>query len=89
VAKWLSTEATVLLFDEPTQGIDVGAKDEIYALIDRLAANGRAVLIVSSDLEEVLAVADRVLAMRAGRIVAEFDNSTLSASRIIDAITNG
>ena len=89
VAKWLSTEATVLLFDEPTQGVDVGAKDEIYALIDRLAANGRAVLIVSSDLEEVLAVADRVLAMRAGRIVAEFDNSTLSASRIVDAITNG
>lgn len=89
LAKWLSTDATVLLFDEPTQGVDVGAKDEIYALIDRLAAQGRAILIVSSDLEEVLAVGDRVLAMRAGRIVAEFDSQTISANRIVEAITHG
>ena len=89
LAKWLSTDATMLLFDEPTQGVDVGAKDEIYGLIDRLAAQGRAVLIASSDLEEVLAVGDRVLAMRAGRIVAEFDNLTISASRIVEAITHG
>ena len=89
LAKWLSTDATMLLFDEPTQGVDVGAKDEIYGLIDRLAAQGRAILIVSSDLEEVLAVGDRVLAMRAGRIVAEFDRLTISASRIVEAITHG
>jgi ABC-type sugar transport system ATPase subunit len=89
LAKWLSTDATVLLFDEPTHGVDVAAKDEIYGLIDRLAAQGRAILIVSSDLEEVLAVGDRVLAMRAGRIVAEFDSLTISANRIVEAITHG
>ncbi|WP_165978753.1 sugar ABC transporter ATP-binding protein [Antarcticimicrobium luteum] len=89
LAKWLSTDAQVFLFDEPTQGVDVGAKAEIYALIEGLAAAGRAILIVSSDLEEVLAVADRVLAMRAGRIVEEFENNALPASRVVDAITNG
>ena len=89
LAKWLSTDATILMFDEPTQGVDVGAKDEIYALIDRLADQGRAILIVSSDLEEVLAVGDRTLAMREGRIVAEFDSRTVSASRIVEAITHG
>jgi ribose transport system ATP-binding protein len=89
LAKWLSTDAGVLIFDEPTQGVDVGAKDEIYALIDRLAAQGRAILIVSSDLEEVLAVGDRIFAMRQGRIVAEFDSGSVSASRIVEAITHG
>lgn len=89
LAKWLSTDAQVFLFDEPTQGVDVGAKAEIYALIEGLAAAGRAIMIVSSDLEEVLTVADRVLAMRAGRIVEEFENNALPASRVVDAITNG
>lgn len=89
LAKWLSTNARVFLFDEPTQGVDVGAKAEIYALIKALAAEGRAILIVSSDLEEVLSVADRILAMRGGRIVEEFENSALSAGRVVDAITNG
>ncbi|MDG4892448.1 sugar ABC transporter ATP-binding protein [Mesorhizobium sp. WSM4976] len=89
LAKWLSTNATIFLFDEPTQGVDVGAKDEIYGLIDQLAAQGRAVLVVSSDLEEVLAIGDRVLAMRAGRIVAEFQAEAISASRIVEAVTLG
>nr|WP_295467056.1 sugar ABC transporter ATP-binding protein [Mesorhizobium sp.] len=89
LAKWLSTDSRVLLFDEPTQGVDVGAKDEIYGLIDQLAAEGRAILVVSSDLEEVLAIADRVLAMRAGIIVGEFIGQAISASRILDAITHG
>lgn len=89
LAKWLSTDAQVFLFDEPTQGVDVGAKAEIYGLIDGLASEGKGVLIVSSDLEEVLAVADRVLAMREGRIIAEFENKDLDASRVVDAITNG
>ena len=89
LAKWLSTNATVFLFDEPTQGVDVGAKDEIYGLIDQLAGQGRTVLVVSSDLEEVLAIGDRVLAMHAGRIVAEFQSDAISASRIIEAVTLG
>jgi ABC-type sugar transport system ATPase subunit len=89
LAKWLSTNATIFLFDEPTQGVDVGAKDEIYGLIDDLAGQGRTVLVVSSDLEEVLAIGDRVLAMHAGRIVAEFQSDAISASRIIEAVTLG
>jgi ABC-type sugar transport system ATPase subunit len=89
LAKWLSTNARVLLFDEPTQGVDVGAKDEIYALIDRLCDQGKAIVVASSDIEEVLAIADRVLAIRAGRIVAEFNKQSLRASAVIDAITHG
>lgn len=89
LAKWLSTDARIFLFDEPTQGVDVGAKGEIYTLIHDLAAQGRGILMVSSDMEEVLSIADRVLAMRSGRIVGEFENLTLSASRVVDAITNG
>ena len=67
----------MFLFDEPTQGVDVGAKNEIHEIIRNLAARGKAVLIASSDLEEVLTVADRVLAMRQGRIVAEFSGAAV------------
>jgi ribose transport system ATP-binding protein len=89
LAKWLSTDARILLFDEPTQGIDVGAKEEIYALIDRLAEDGRAILVASSDIEEVLEIADRVIAMRAGCIVGTFVNEGLSARTVVEAITHG
>ena len=89
LAKWLSTDANVFLFDEPTQGVDVGAKSEIHDIIRGLAARGQAVLIASSDLEEVLAVADRVLAMRQGRIVAEFLGSAVRTSDLVEAITHG
>jgi ABC-type sugar transport system ATPase subunit len=89
LAKWLSTDANVFLFDEPTQGVDVGAKNEIHDIIRDLAARGKAVLIASSDLEEVLAVADRVLAMRQGRIVAEFSGAAVRASDLVEAITHG
>ncbi len=74
LAKWLSTSAEIFLLDEPTQGVDVGTKDEIYRLIRGLAASGKAVLVVSSDLEEVLEIGDRILAIRQGRIVDEFRN---------------
>jgi ABC-type sugar transport system ATPase subunit len=89
LAKWLSTEANLFLFDEPTQGVDVGAKKDIYDIIDRLVARDKAVLIASSDLEEVLLIADRVIAMHQGRIVAEFSNDNLDASAVVDAITRG
>jgi ABC-type sugar transport system ATPase subunit len=89
LAKWLSTDANVFLFDEPTQGVDVGAKNEIHDIIRDLAARGKAVLIASSDLEEVLAIADRVLAMRQGRIVAEFSGAAVNASDLVEAITHG
>ena len=89
LAKWLSTQASLFLFDEPTQGVDIGAKDEIYDIIDGLAADNKAVLVASSDLEEVLILADRVLAMHEGRIVAEFKNEGLKPSTVMDAITHG
>jgi ABC-type sugar transport system ATPase subunit len=89
LAKWLSTDANVFLFDGPTQGVDIGAKSEIHDIVRNLAARGKAVLIASSDLEEVLAVADRVLAMRQGRIVAEFSGSAVKASDLVEAITHG
>lgn len=71
LAKWLERDCQVLIFDEPTRGIDVGAKYEIYQLINKLADAGKAILIVSSELPEVLGMADRVLVMREGRISGE------------------
>jgi ribose transport system ATP-binding protein len=72
LAKWLATKPTVLLLDEPTRGIDVNAKHEMYAIIEELARNGLAVLFVSSELPEILTVADRILVLVEGRITAEF-----------------
>jgi ribose transport system ATP-binding protein len=89
LSKWLSTSAEVFLLDEPTQGVDVGAKEEIYRLIRDLAAAGKAVLVASSDLEEVLEIGDRVLAMRRGRIVGEFRGDAIEPARLVDAITHG
>jgi rhamnose transport system ATP-binding protein len=71
LAKWLATAPKVLLIDEPTRGIDVGAKAELHQLLETLARQGLAVLMVSSELPEVLGMADRILVMREGRIVGE------------------
>ncbi|HEX5012207.1 MAG TPA: sugar ABC transporter ATP-binding protein, partial [Planctomycetota bacterium] len=71
LAKWLSVGARVLLADEPTRGVDVGAKAAIHARLRAVADEGRGVLLISSELPELLAVADRVLVLRGGRIVAE------------------
>jgi ribose transport system ATP-binding protein len=89
LAKWLSTSAELFLLDEPTQGVDVDTKDEIYRLMRDLAATGKAVLVASSDLEEVLEVGDRILAMRRGRIVGEFRGDSIEPARLVDAITHG
>jgi ribose transport system ATP-binding protein len=89
LSKWLSTSAELFLLDEPTQGVDVGAKDEIYRLIRDLAAAGKAVLVASSDLEEVLEIGDRILAIRRGRIVGEFRGDSVEPARLVDAITHG
>jgi ABC-type sugar transport system ATPase subunit len=71
-AKWLFRPPRVLIADEPTRGVDVGAKPAVYELIHSLAAEGMSVLLVSSEVKEVLGLAHRVLVMRAGRVVAEF-----------------
>ena len=75
--------ARILLFDEPTRGIDVGAKAEIYALIERLAAEGRSVIVVSSELPEIMRVADRVLVMREGRIAGVLERGDLTEEAIV------
>jgi ABC-type sugar transport system ATPase subunit len=71
VARWLATDASILVLDEPTRGVDVGAKAEIHALIGELAARGAAVLLISSELPEVLGLADRIIVLREGRMAGE------------------
>jgi ribose transport system ATP-binding protein len=83
IARWLAAGSQVLLFDEPTRGIDVGAKAEIYHLIEELAAEGRTVIVVSSELPEVMRVSDRVVVMRNGRIAATLGRAALSEQAIV------
>ncbi|MGV3551755.1 sugar ABC transporter ATP-binding protein [Rhizobium sp.] len=83
IARWLAAGSRVLLFDEPTRGIDVGAKSEIYHLIEELAAEGHSVIVVSSELPEVIRVSDRVLVMREGAIAAELPRAELSEETIV------
>jgi ribose transport system ATP-binding protein len=85
LAKWLAAQPKILLLDEPTRGIDVNAKREIYAFIDELARAGLGVLVVSSELLEVLAIADTVLVMCEGRMSAEFSRAETTAERILAA----
>ncbi len=87
LAKWLLGKARVFLFDEPTRGIDVGAKTEIYGLMLNLIKNGAAIVMVSSELPEVLGMSHRVLAVRDGRIVREFSRSEATPDAVIAAAT--
>ncbi|MDW9615567.1 ATP-binding cassette domain-containing protein [Sinorhizobium meliloti] len=83
IARWLAAGSQVLLFDEPTRGIDVGAKSEIYHLIEELAAEGRTIIVVSSELPEVMRVSDRVVVMRNGRIAATLGRAERSEQNIV------
>jgi len=85
LAKWLVGDAAVYLFDEPTRGIDVGAKAEIYALMVGLLARGKGIVMVSSELPEVLGMSHRVLVLREGRIAAEFAGTDATPERVIAA----
>jgi rhamnose transport system ATP-binding protein len=87
LAKWLARRPSLLIVDEPTRGIDVGTKAEVHALLDELAGEGVAILMISSELPEVLRVADRILVMREGRLVAEFDHTVASEETILAAAT--
>lgn len=87
LGKWLSTRPEILIVDEPTRGIDVGSKSEIHALIRQLAANGIAVLVISSEMPEVLGVSDRILALYHGRLAAEFDAQTVTEDALVQAIS--
>ena len=83
MGKWLSADPAVLLLDEPTRGVDVGAKVEIYQLINKLTASGRGVLLVSSDLPEVLGMCDRILVMAQGRLVGELTHEEATAGAVM------
>ena len=87
LAKWLALKPKVLLLDEPTRGIDIGAKEEIYRLMERLAREGMAVLFVSSEMEEIMGVADRALVMHEGRISGEMMRDDFTEEAIMDLAT--
>ncbi|WAJ28855.1 sugar ABC transporter ATP-binding protein [Antarcticirhabdus aurantiaca] len=83
IGRWIAAGARILLFDEPTRGIDVGAKAEIYALIEKLASEGRSMIVVSSELPEILRVSDRVLVMREGTIAGILEREAISEEAIV------
>jgi len=83
VAKWLHLNPRIIILDEPTRGIDVGAKDEIYRLIDNIANQGVSVILISSEIEEIIGMSDRVIAMAGGRVVGELEGGEITNSNII------
>jgi ribose transport system ATP-binding protein len=87
VAKWLVRDCDILIFDEPTRGIDVGAKDEIYQLLGDLAADGKAIIMISSELPEILRMSHRIAVMCQGRITAVLDNADANQENIMDYAT--
>jgi ribose transport system ATP-binding protein len=89
LAKWLETSPSVIILDEPTRGIDVGAKVEIYQLMRQLADRGVAIMMISSELPEILGMSDRILVMRDGEIAGELIHSEASEERIIELATTG
>jgi ribose transport system ATP-binding protein len=89
LGKWLARKPNVLILDEPTRGVDVGARGEIYALMDQLAGDGVAILMISSDLEEVLGMSDRVLVLHQGRLAGELSRTELSEEAVMNLATGG
>jgi len=89
LSKWLFANPKVLILDEPTRGIDVGAKYEIYTIIARLAAEGRAIIVISSEMPELLGITDRIYVMNEGRIVGEMPAAEASQEKIMRAIVRG
>lgn len=89
LAKYLLANPRILILDEPTKGIDVGAKAEIYGILDRLAHAGMAIILVSSEMTEILGMSDRILVMYKGNLVAEFDRSNATEESIMTASSNG
>ena len=87
LAKWLLTNPRVLFLDEPTRGIDIGAKQEIYHEINRLAATGLAIVLVSSELPEVLGLSDRVIVLHEGRVTGEFTREEASPEAVMSCAT--
>jgi ABC-type sugar transport system ATPase subunit len=85
LAKWLAAEPRILLLDEPTHGVDVGTKADVHRTISHLAKQGLTILLISSELLEVLGMSDRILVMREGRLVAELSRTDATQERVIQA----
>ena len=88
LSKWLFTEPKILMLDEPTRGIDVGAKYEIYGIINELAEQGKAVIVISSEMPELLGICDRIYVINEGRLVGEMPAAEASQEKIMRAIMN-
>ena len=86
LAKWMFAQPDVLILDEPTRGIDVGAKYEIYAIMNEMVSQGKAVMMISSELPELLGMCDRIYVMNEGKIVAEFPAEEATQEKIMGAI---
>jgi ribose transport system ATP-binding protein len=89
IAKWMSTEPDILLMDEPTAGVDIGTKSEIIEMIRQLASERKGVIIVSSEINELLLVSDRILVMRKGQMSQELDRSEIHSEEKLHAILQG
>ena len=87
LAKWLSRQSALYLLDEPTVGVDVGAKVEIYRLIGELAQQGAGILLLSSDLMELLGIADRILVMYRGKLAGEFNAANATSADLLSCAT--
>jgi ABC-type sugar transport system ATPase subunit len=85
LAKWLLAEPEIIILDEPTRGIDIGAKAEIYKIIAQLTERGNTVIMISSELEEILGMCDRVIVLYHGKITAEFERAEFNQENIIKA----
>ena len=83
VAKWLASESKILILDEPTRGIDVGAKQEIYELINQLTQEGLGIIMISSEMEEIMGMSDRMLVMAEGNVVGELQKEEFSQDKIL------
>lgn len=89
ISKWLNTEAELYIFDEPTRGIDVGAKSEIYQLIAGLARDGKGIIVISSELPEVMGISDRIVVMHEGKIAGEIKKEDFSEKAIMTLAVGG
>ena len=85
----MSTDATVMIFDEPTMGIDIGAKADIYHLMEQMAQEGMSIIMISSELTEVMGMSDRILVMRDGRLTAEIERGQFSEENILNYAVEG
>ena len=85
IAKWLQTEPRLLLLDEPTRGVDVAAKQEIYQLIEQWTASGISILLITSEMPELLALSDRIVVLHRGAITAKFSRGEATAQKILSA----